>query len=263
MYKQTKKIRIMKKIFRYTLAVLLGAMTMVACTNEYEYDAPSATDQGGNATISAAKTTYVFVPSDVQEYVVTVARIDSTQAQTISLTSDNSKFNVPASVSFAAGQRTQDVKITSDLPAGSKEKVNISLGESDAFLYGGNIVTLTSSVYRMFECVIAQQTMYGGQWAGVIYELGGGNYMIPGCFADGYDLQFSIDFKTNKVTIPAQYIDYYDDTYGRIAMTTGSATYDPENLLITETVKFTLPDSGFSFSGTHTVYIMFGSDPQE
>ena len=56
----------MKKIFRYTLAVLLGAMNMVACTNEYEYDAPSATDQGGNATISAAKTTYVFVPSDVQ-----------------------------------------------------------------------------------------------------------------------------------------------------------------------------------------------------
>ena len=46
-------------------------------------------------------------------------------------------------------------------------------------------------------------------------------------------------------------------------MTTGSATYDPENLLITATVKFTLPDSGFSFSGTHTVYIMFGSDPQK
>ena len=56
----------MKKFFRYTLAVLLGAMTMVACTNEYEYDAPSATDQGGNATISAAKTSYVFVPADEQ-----------------------------------------------------------------------------------------------------------------------------------------------------------------------------------------------------
>lgn len=253
----------MKNIFRYTLAVLFGAMTMVACTNEYEYDAPSATELGGNAVISANKTSYVFVPSDVQQYVVTVARIDSTQAETIALNSDNSKFNVPASVSFTAGQRKQDVIITSDLPAGSNEKLNISLGEGDAFLYGGNVVTITSSVYRMFECIIAQQSMYGGQWGGVIYELGGGNYMIPDCFADGYDLQFSIDFKTNKVTIPAQYIDYYDDFYGRIALQTISATYDPSNLMITASAKFILPDSGYSFGGTHTLYILFGSDPQE
>ena len=44
----------MKNIFKYTFAVLLGAMAAVSCTNEYEYDAPSATEQGLNGVIPSA-----------------------------------------------------------------------------------------------------------------------------------------------------------------------------------------------------------------
>ena len=252
----------MKNLFNYTLTLLLGLLTITACTNKYEYDAPSATDQGGNATISTENNSFVFVPGDEQVYQVTITRVDATNAQEISLTCDNEKFEVPATVSFAAGEKSKDVSLSSSLVAGESEVVNISLGKSDAFLYGTNTIRLSVSVYRMFKAVI-QSAFYGNEpWEVSIYELGEGAYKIPDAFHDGYDLKFNIDFKTKKVTIPAQYIDYYDDEYGAIAMSTSTATYDPSTLMITATSTFFLPSISYVF-GTAPVYIVFESDPQK
>ena len=252
----------MKKLFKYTMAVVLGAFALASCTNEYEYDAPSLTDQGGNATISTEKTAFVFVPGEDQEYVVTITRVDTTQAETISLTCDNEKFTVPATVEFAAEEKTKDVTITSNVEAGGNEVANISIAEGNAFLYGSNTVTFTVNVYRSFPGMI-QSAFYGGSWQMVVYELEMGKYMIPNAFADGYDFYFDIDYTTNKVTIANQFIDYYNETYGRIRIKVSEATYDPESHLITATAKFDLPDSGYSFNGTQTVYILFGVNPQE
>ena len=252
----------MKNIFKYTFVALLSVLALTACTNEYEYDAPSATEQGGNATISAATTSFVFVPGETQECKVTVTRVNDTEAEEIGLTCDNTNFTVPSSVSFSAGEKAKEVTITSSLDAGSSEVANISIAQTNAFIYGANTITISVNVYRMFDAVI-QTAMYGDDpWDAVIYELGAGSYMIPDAFAEGYDLKFSIDFNTNKVTIPAQYIDYYSDTYGPIAMSTSTATYDPETLLITATSTFSLPYIEYTF-GTVPLYIVFGADPQQ
>jgi hypothetical protein len=252
---------IMKNIFKYTFAVLLGAMAAVSCTNEYEYDAPSATEQGGNATISASQTTFVYVPGQEQACNITVARIDSTQAQTISLTCDNTKFSVPSSVSFAAGERTKEVAVTSNVESGGSEVANIAIGSEDAFIYGANAVQLTVNVYRSFAGVYAS-SFYSAQWDIVIYELAKGSYLIPDAYADGYDFAFTIDFNSNSVSVPNQFIDTYGD-YGRIRFTAAKGTYDPENKLVTVTTQMTLPDTGYSFNGNPTEYIMFIDDPQQ
>jgi hypothetical protein len=241
---------------------VLSILTLAACTNEYTYDAPSATEQGGNATISVETASYVFVPSDDQDLMVTITRVDATSAQEIGLTCDNPKFAVPSTVSFAAGEKSKDVVFKSSLVAGESESAVISISGADAFLYGANSVKLNVSVYRSFTGMI-QTAFYGEDpWEIDIYELGDGDYMIPNAFADGYDLKFNIDFKTNQVKIPAQYIDYHSDDYGAIGMTTSTATYDPENLLITATSTFSLPAIEYTF-GTGKVYIVFDEDPQQ
>ena len=252
----------MKNVLKYMFGAVLVIVTLAACTNEYAYDAPSATEQGGNATISAETTSFVFVPSDDQDLMVTITRVDATNAQEIGLTCDNPKFAVPSTVSFAAGEKSKDVVFKSSLVAGESESAVISIVAADAFLYGANSVKLNVSVYRSFTGMI-QTAFYGEDPLEIdIYELGDGNYMIPNAFADGYDLKFNIDFKTNQVKIPAQYIDYYNDDLGAIGMTTSTATYDPENLLITATSTFSLPSIEYTF-GTGKVYIVFDEDPQQ
>lgn len=252
----------MKNVLKYMFGAVLVIVTLAACTNEYAYDAPSATEQGGNATISAETTSFVFVPSDDQDLMVTITRVDATNAQEIGLTCDNPKFAVPSTVSFAAGEKSKDVVFKSSLVAGESESAVISIVAADAFLYGANSVKLNVSVYRSFTGMI-QTAFYGEDPLEIdIYELGDGDYMIPNAFADGYDLKFNIDFKTNQVKIPAQYIDYYSDDLGAIGMTTSTATYDPENLLITATSTFSLPSIEYTF-GTGKVYIVFDEDPQQ
>ena len=252
----------MKNVLKYMFGAVLVIVTLAACTNEYAYDAPSATEQGGNATISAETTSFVFVPSDDQDLMVTITRVDATNAQEIGLTCDNPKFAVPSTVSFAAGEKSKDVVFKSSLVAGESESAVISIVAADAFLYGANSVKLNVRVYRSFTGMI-QTAFYGEDPLEIdIYELGDGDYMIPNAFADGYDLKFNIDFKTNQVKIPAQYIDYYSDDLGAIGMTTSTATYDPENLLITATSTFSLPSIEYTF-GTGKVYIVFDEDPQQ
>ena len=252
----------MKNVLKYMFGAVLVIVTLAACTNEYAYDAPSATEQGGNATISAETTSFVFVPSDDQDLMVTITRVDATNAQEIGLTCDNPKFAVPSTVSFAAGEKSKDVVFKSSLVAGESESAVISIVAADAFLYGANSVKLNVSVYRSFTGMI-QTAFYGEDPLEIdIYELGDGDYMIPNAFADGYDLKFNIDFKPNQVKIPAQYIDYYNDDLGAIGMTTSTATYDPENLLITATSTFSLPAIEYTF-GTGKVYIVFDEDPQQ
>lgn len=253
----------MKNVLKYMFGAVLVIVTLAACTNEYAYDAPSATEQGGNATISAETTSFVFVPSDDQDLTVTITRIDATNAQEIGLTCDNPKFAVPSTVSFAAGEKSKDVVFKSSLVAGESESAVISISGADAFLYGANSVKLNVSVYRSFTGMIQQTDFYGEDpWEIDIYELGDGDYMIPNAFADGYDLKFNIDFKTNQVKIPGQYIEYFSDDYGELAMSTSEATYDPENLLITATSTFFLPSIDYTF-GTGKVYIVFDEDPQQ
>lgn len=251
----------MKNMFKYTFATLLSFLALTACTDQYEYDPASATDQGGNITISADETSYVYVPGEDQEITLTITRVDDSEAQTVTLISDNEKFDVPATVSFAAGEKSKTITFLSSLSAGESEKVNITLAEEDAFIYGKNSVTISVSVYRAFKVTIAEDYWFEDSWDAVVYELGDGNYVIPNAFDNGFDWKFSIDFSTGAVKIPSQYIaDYTGYDYGYMAYINSSASYDAETYMITSEGNVYFPD--ISWNHATTVYIVFEEDPQ-
>ena len=92
---------------------LAGAFISIgaaSCTDEYEY-APAAASKG-NAYINAEGSTVLgFLPTADQTFNVKVVRSDSAQAGTVHLTSSNTKFQVPAEVTFNAGEKTKTVSV--------------------------------------------------------------------------------------------------------------------------------------------------------
>lgn len=116
----------MNKFFKYTFIALLGVLTLglSSCTDEYEYTPTSKTELGGNAfLVSDGSTAISYLPTAEQSFTFKVSRIDSTEAQTVGLSSSNEKFTVPATVSFAAGQKTAEVKVSFDIATGTSEKL--------------------------------------------------------------------------------------------------------------------------------------------
>lgn len=252
----------MKNLFKYTFAALFAVFAMTACTDEYEYTPASAEEQGGNAYMTAETTAFTFIPGEEQNITVTVHRIDTTKAETIKLTCDNEKFTVPETVEFAANEKAKDIAIVGHVETGGSEKVNIALDPENAFLYAGTSVTVSVNVYRTFAGMMAS-SFFSEPYEVDIYELAVGEYMIPDAYDYGYNLKFSIDFKTNVSTFAAQYIFVYSEDYGRVVFNAAKGTYDPENKLVTVETKMTLPDAGLAFSGTFKEQIMFLDDPQQ
>lgn len=143
----------MKKIFHFVFLAMVTVAGFTSCTDDYSYD-PAAKD----ATYSQAflntadgATSYTYLPDMDQKLTIKVGRPDSTQAATIALSSNNSKFNVPSTVSFAAGEGTKDVDVTFDMVTGTSEDVCIAVAPENAYKYG--VDSLKLSITRDYTWV--------------------------------------------------------------------------------------------------------------
>lgn len=214
----------MKKIFKYSLMLLCAIMAigMTSCTDSYDYD-PAAPENKG-AFLIANTTSYMFTPGEAQEFDITVQRRDTVEAGVVDLKSDNDKFNVPAQVSFAANEKTKTIKVTSNLDSGSEETVNISVAEGEGYSYGANTVTIYVTTPKKYVGTF-NSTVMGDAWEQVVYEMGNGKYMLPDLYAQGGNITFVIDWKTNKITVSPQ-AAWVHSSYGTVAVQ-GSGTYDP------------------------------------
>lgn len=215
----------MKKIFKYSLMLLCAIMAigMTSCTDSYDYD-PAAPENKG-AFLIANTTSYMFTPGEAQEFDVTVQRRDTVEAGVVNLTSDNTKFNVPSQVSFAANEKSKTIKVTSNLESGSNETVNIGIAEGEGYSYGSNAITFTIMTPKKYVGTFNSAAM-GDAWEQEVYELGNGKYMLPDLYYQGAPITFVIDWKTNKITVAAQ-AAWVHQTYGTVAVQ-GNGTYDPE-----------------------------------
>jgi hypothetical protein len=212
----------MKKLFKFSYIALFAilAVALNACTDDYEYDAPSVNNAG--AYLSASKTTMAFTPDLQQTFTFNVSRHDSTTAQTIKLKSDNAKFTVPAEVAFAAGEKTKTVSVNFDIPTGSTEKLTVSVDSTDAYIYGAQALTFTIQRFNQLAGLFVSAAMED-QWDVVIYEMGNGGYRIVDCYATGKNIDFTIDSK-NVVTVKEQ-AAWTHSKYG-VVYVKGSGTYD-------------------------------------
>ena len=104
----------MKKLMKYAYVVLAGvlAMTVTSCKDTYEYDGVGAQDPGAFLSVDATELKYAA--DDEQVLKVTLIRTNSEAAENISLTTNNSHFQVPSSVSFNAGENSVKVLLGND-----------------------------------------------------------------------------------------------------------------------------------------------------
>lgn len=144
----------MNKFFKYTFIALLGVLTLglSSCTDEYEYTPTSKTELGGNAfLVSEGSTAKSFLPEAEQSFTFKVSRIDSTEAQTVGLSSSNDKFTVPATVSFAAGQGTAEVKVNFNIAAGTSENTRIAITDAEKYYYAATVLDYSITRYLAYS----------------------------------------------------------------------------------------------------------------
>lgn len=170
----------MNKFFKYTFIALLGVLTLglSSCTDEYEYTPTSKTELGGNAfLVSEGSTAISYLPTAEQSFTFKVSRVDSTEAQTVGLSSSNEKFTVPATVSFAAGQKTAEVKVSFDIATGTSEKTRIAITDAEKYYYAATVLDYTITRYQAYS----------------------GTYVANGL---GFEIQTprSLDFKTKTIS---------------------------------------------------------------
>ena len=199
----------MKKTFKYAYVALAGllAMTMASCVDKYEYDGVGEQDPG--AFISAAATQIKYAAEDEQILTFNLQRTNSEAAENISLTCDNSKFQVPASVSFAAGESKKTVSVPFSILGGTTEEVTISVAAESATVYGVSELKFTITRDFVWE--------YLGEG---VYTEGTQLYKLPSCIAKGYDIEFELteDGQHLAKAIAKQETGYVHSSYGMVSI---------------------------------------------
>lgn len=262
----------MNKFFKYTFIALLGVLTLglSSCTDEYEYTPTSKTELGGNAyLVSEGSTAISFLPSAEQSFTFQVSRVDSTEAQTVSLSSSNEKFTVPATVSFAAGQKTAEVKVSFNIATGTSEKTRIAITDAEKYYYAATVLDYTITRYQAYSgTYVASDQLLDFQIQTPCYQIGAGKFMIPADPEKGYeyDIVFSIDKDNNVIVAPQPAWNH--PSYGAVyvmgnaegdAAADGSGsgvagTYDPETGMVSMAMYHFVPNTG-SFGTLDDVFV--------
>lgn len=265
----------MNKFFKYTFIALLGVLTLglSSCTDEYEYTPTSKTELGGNAyLVSEGSTAISFLPSAEQSFTFQVSRVDSTEAQTVGLSSSNEKFTVPATVSFAAGQKTAEVKVSFNIATGTSEKTRIAITDAEKYYYAATVLDYTITRYQAYSgtyvASLASASGHGFEIQTPCYQIGAGKFMIPADPEHGYeyDIVFSIDKDNNVIVAPQPAWNH--PSYGAVyvmgnaegdAAADGSGsgvagTYDPETGMVSMAMYHFVPNTG-SFGTLDDVFV--------
>ena len=180
-----------------SLLVAFAAATLSACSDSYEYEGASLSTK--NAAIKADGKTSLTVVNPSEN------SIDSTQAGEVKLESSNSKFSVPATVSFAANEGTKKVTVTYNVAGGSTESATISVAADQAYEY-----RVTSLVYQVsrLNVVGVQNITYKSALGGFVlttdaYKLADGTYFLP-ANKNGFDYDVEFKVTNGSVIIPGQ-----------------------------------------------------------
>ena len=200
----------MKRLFYYTCILTVYALTAVSCVKEYEYQPASITEQGGTAFLVNADPTLLLMPEDVQQFTFTVARRDSSKAETITLRcSDTETFILPNTISFAENEGRKDVAVTFDVPTGTSHKLVVTIDDKDAFLYAQTELAFTVIRCEEYDGYFESEYLED-EWETPIYKVGENRYMLPDVYEEDAPIYFTMDEKGN-VTVEDQYAQMFDN----------------------------------------------------
>ncbi|MBO4720250.1 MAG: hypothetical protein J5658_10295 [Prevotella sp.] len=217
----------MKKLFKYTYVALAGmmALALASCVDKYEYDGVGESDPG--AFISADATQIKYAADDAQILNFVLQRTNPESAEDIALTCDNSKFQVPSSVNFAAGESKKTVSVPFSILGGTTEEVTISVAPQSATVYGVGEMKFTITRDFVWEYLgegVYTAWLFGESWPQKVYRGEGTQlYKLTSCIAEGYDIEFELteDGQHLAKPIATQETGYVHPSYGMISLTNG------------------------------------------
>ena len=115
-------------------------MALTACSSDdYSY---TVGEKSPGAYLTTAKSTYVFTPGQEQVLTLGVGRTEYAEAETVTLSGDNPAFEVPTSVSFAAGEKEKTLSIPFALETGETASLKVSVTSATS-QYAASSVALT------------------------------------------------------------------------------------------------------------------------
>lgn len=195
----------------------MSLFLMTSCYKEKGDDYSPATKEAG-AYLIAESSDVKFAADAEQILTLKIGRTDAS-VSSVNLSCDNSKFNVPSSVTLSSD--ITDVKIPFNMTGGTTEAVKITL-TSSASPYGAKELAL--NVTRDFVWVnigtgLFTSAFFGEAWEqDVLQAEGTQKYILPNLYAEGYDFAFELTADGTALTgqIKAFETGYVHSSYGMI-----------------------------------------------
>lgn len=205
----------LNKIF-FGLACL-SVFSLTSCYDEKGDDYTPATKESG-AYLIADASDIKFAADAEQVLTLKIGRTDAS-VSSVSLSCDNSKFNVPSSVTLSSD--ITEVKIPFSMQGGTTETATFSI-TAGSTSYGAKDLVL--NIIRDFVWVNIGTGLFTSEFFGEAWEQpvlqaeGTQKYILPSVYFEGYDLAFELteDGSALAGTISAFETGYVHSDYGMI-----------------------------------------------
>ena len=129
----------MKNIKSILFAAVAATLALTSCSSD-DYSYSKGEKQAG-AYLTAAKSSFVFTPGQEQVLNLGLGRTEYADAETVTLTGNNPAFQVPASVSFAAGEKDKTLSIPFSLETGESVSLTVKVTSATS-AYGADSIVV-------------------------------------------------------------------------------------------------------------------------
>lgn len=261
----------MRKILFFALAV---ALFSTACEDEINREkSPLPNPDSDNVYFDAANPKSLVLAIDATEFTVSVSREFSEAALDVKIklesSYDKGLFNVPETLSFAAGETTKTLTVgISDLELMKKYKIALIVEDDQTNPY------VPQTVYPRIDLNILQEDFapyaegtytcdfFEDSWAQTLeYSPATTTYRFKGLWFPGYDVTFKWDGSatvtmigtaaSGKIVIPTGYVHA---TYGMVAAHYGVCTFDDATDTFTFPINWRVTAGSFGdYPGTYVI----------
>jgi hypothetical protein len=216
--------------------VSLLAIALSGCSDDDDFS--RATIEGNQVYFSNELSTSLTTPKSTSTVNIPVNRIKTAEAITVPLTvtkPSSSIYNIPSSVSFAAGDSVAYIPVTynpDDVTYGKYEDITITIGDSTYTTpYGYSTITVSAGAeewgaWQNYNSVGTANFEYSQFWSGVDADLpfqvrqsvidpNKYQFRIQKCMA-GIDFVMNYDEASGHVTFDNTFTGYNHATYGKV-----------------------------------------------
>ena len=219
------------KYFRY-MAIGAAAVGFTSCNGSEHDDYQWApVPEGQEVYFASGMATNYTLLYEETSFTVPVSRMDKSAASTVTITAvaasentDLSNFDIPTSVSFAAGAENAEITIGYDADAigpNNTQSIKLSISDESAVTpYGMSTITIECDVPEKWTFVGTgtynyDDPFYDGSDEGLeFYKSNANRYKITN-WGDGVDFIFA-ELPDGSLEVENTYIGYTHSNYGKI-----------------------------------------------